>query len=97
MRRLVAVSGLSAIMPESSVEETPHVRVLPLVDPEPVRTSALLWPRHKFRTLAAKRFAEIVRDQFASPMPQFHAAGRANGMTPFDRSRSPPKELEIGA
>ena len=97
MRRLTAISGLAAIMPESSVEETPRVRVLPLVDPEPVRTSALLWPRHKFRTLAAKRFAEIVRDRFASPMPQCHMAGRANGTPPLDRSHSPPIELETSA
>jgi len=71
MRRLVGASGLAAIMPESSVEEAPPVRTLPLVDPVPVRTSALLWSRHKFRTLAAKRFAQIVRDRFACAMPTF--------------------------
>ena len=69
MRGLAGTSNLAAIMLESSVEKAPHLCVLPLVDPIPVRTSALLWSRHKFRTLAAKTFAQIVRDRFASTMP----------------------------
>jgi LysR family cyn operon transcriptional activator len=69
MRGLAGTSGLAAIMLESSVEKAPHLCVLPLVDPVPVRTSALLWSRHKFRTLAAKAFAQLVRDRFASTMP----------------------------
>jgi LysR family transcriptional regulator, cyn operon transcriptional activator len=66
MRGLAGASGLAAIMPESSVERAAHLCVLALVDPVPVRTSALLWSRHKFRTLAAKTFAQLVRDRFAS-------------------------------
>jgi LysR family cyn operon transcriptional activator len=69
MRGLAATTDLAAILPESSVEKSPHLCVLPLVDPVPVRTSALLWSRHKFRTLAAKTFAQIVRDRFVSGMP----------------------------
>jgi len=68
MRGLAAASGLAAILPESSVEKLPDLCVLPLVDPVPMRTSALLWSRHKFRTLAAKTFAQIVRDRFVSGM-----------------------------
>lgn len=69
MRGLAGVSNLAAIMPESSVEKSPQLCVLPLVDPVPKRTSALLWSRHKFRTLAAKTFAQIVRDRFVLGMP----------------------------
>ncbi|HSV37053.1 MAG TPA: transcriptional regulator CynR [Ramlibacter sp.] len=68
MRGLAATSGLAAILPESSVGKLPELCVLPLVDPVPMRTSALLWSRHKFRTLAAKTFAQIVRDRFVSGM-----------------------------
>jgi LysR family transcriptional regulator, cyn operon transcriptional activator len=70
MRGLAGSSPLAAIMPESSVDKAPHLCVLPLVDPVPVRTSALLWSRHKFRTLAAKTFAQLVRDRFASATPE---------------------------
>ncbi|HSV36217.1 MAG TPA: transcriptional regulator CynR [Ramlibacter sp.] len=61
-----ASSSLAAILPESAVEKLPHLCVVPLVDPVPVRTSALLWSRHKFRGLAARTFAQIVRDRFTS-------------------------------
>jgi LysR family transcriptional regulator, cyn operon transcriptional activator len=68
MRGLAAASDLAAILPESSVEETPRLRVLPLVDPVPLRTSAILWPRHRFRTLAARAFAALLRERFASAL-----------------------------
>ena len=74
MRALAGRSGLAAIMPDSSVEKAPPLCVLPLVDPVPVRTSALLWSRHKFRTRAAKTFAQIVRDRFASAIPELSAS-----------------------
>jgi LysR family cyn operon transcriptional activator len=68
MRGLAAASDLAAILPESSVEESPRLRVLPLVDPVPLRTSAILWPRHRFRTLAARTFAALLRERFASAL-----------------------------
>jgi LysR family cyn operon transcriptional activator len=68
MRGLAAASDLAAILPESSVEESPQLRVLPLVDPVPLRTSAILWPRHRFRTLAARTFAALLRERFASAL-----------------------------
>ena len=68
MRGLAAASDLAAILPESSVEESPRLRVLPLVDPVPLRSSAILWPRHRFRTLAARTFAELLRERFASAL-----------------------------
>lgn len=64
MRGLAAASALAAILPESSVQKTEALCVVPLTDPEPIRTSALLWSRHKYRTLAAKTFAQIVRERF---------------------------------
>lgn len=66
MRGLAAASGLATIIPESSVHKSDGLSVLPLTDPVPVRTSALMWSRHKYRTLAARTFAEIVRERFAA-------------------------------
>jgi LysR family cyn operon transcriptional activator len=68
MRGLAMVTDLATILPESSVQPAPGLCVLPLVEPVPVRTSALLWSRLKFRTLAAKTFAQIVRDRFVAGM-----------------------------
>lgn len=58
-------SHLATIVPEHAVRT--HVgtqlRVIKLRDPTPVRTSALLWPRDSFRTVAARAFAEKVRSE----------------------------------
>jgi LysR family cyn operon transcriptional activator len=64
MRGLVRTSGLATIMPESSIRGYAGLCTVPLADPVPVRTSALLWPVHRPRTLAARTFGQIVRDYF---------------------------------
>ena len=69
MLGLVSASGLAAIVPESAIEPADGIRVLSLVDPVPLRISAILWSRHKFRTVAAKTFAEIVRCRFIAGLP----------------------------
>lgn len=61
---LVGATDLAAILPESAVQKTKEVTVIEIVNPKPVRTSALMWPRHRYRTLAAQMFAEIVRERF---------------------------------
>lgn len=66
---LAMTSDLAAILPESAIQKMEEVCVLPIVDPAPVRTSALMWPRHKYRTLAARTFAQIVRDRFVARLP----------------------------
>lgn len=66
MRNLVAASGLATIMPERSVVGFGALCTVRLADPVPVRTSALLWPGHRLRSLAARTFAQFVRDHFDS-------------------------------
>jgi len=66
---LAKSAGLAAILPESAVEKTAQIRALSIVEPVPVRISALLWSRHKYRTLAAQTFAQIVRDRFVAQLP----------------------------
>lgn len=61
---LAASSDLAAILPESAVQMTPDLAMLTIVDPIPVRTSALMWPRHRYRTQAARAFAGIVKERF---------------------------------
>ncbi len=61
----VMQSRLATIIPEKALsgDKGANFRVLPLGSPTPVRTSALLWPRHRFRTLAARTFAGMVRER----------------------------------
>lgn len=66
MRNLVATSGLATILPERSVNDSGGLCTVKLADPVPVRTSALLWPGHRPRSLAARTFAQFVRDHFAA-------------------------------
>ena len=65
----VTRSGLATIIPERAIttRRRGDIRVLPLRDPTPMRTSALLWPRYAFRTSAARTFAGMVRDRFLRP------------------------------
>lgn len=74
MRGLVATSGLATIMPESSIHGPGGLCAVPLVGPVPVRTSALLWPAKRPRSLAARAFGQIARDHFAI-VPNSEASG----------------------
>jgi LysR family cyn operon transcriptional activator len=68
---LAATSDLAAILPESAVQQTGALSLLAIVDPVPVRTSALMWPRHRYRTVAAQAFAAIVKEHFPSKVGSF--------------------------
>ena len=61
----VMESELATIIPERALdlERLPELRAVRLREPTPVRTSALLWPRDGVRTVAARRFAELVRQR----------------------------------
>ena len=61
-------SAVATIIPESAIEKTPDIRVIELIDPVPVRISAVLWARHRFRSAAARTFAQLVRDRFLSKL-----------------------------
>jgi LysR family transcriptional regulator, cyn operon transcriptional activator len=79
MRGMVSTSGLATIMPQTSVNGFGGLCTVPLVDPVPVRTSALLWPRHRPRSLAARTFAQLVRDHFAALSESEGKAGLTAG------------------
>lgn len=68
---LAATTDLTAILPESAVQKTSEVTVLAIVDPVPMRTSAIMWPGHRYRTLSARAFAEIVKQRFSSRLSVF--------------------------
>ena len=57
---------LGTVIPEQAIGQarSRSLRRIHLVDPTPVRTSALLWPRHAFRTIAARTFGQMVRERF---------------------------------
>lgn len=61
---LAVASDLAAVLPESAVETTADLAVLSIAEPVPMRTSALMWPRHRHRTQAAQAFATIVKERF---------------------------------
>jgi LysR family cyn operon transcriptional activator len=64
----VSQTRLSTIIPERAIRfrEHPNLRAPTLIEPVPVRTSALLWPKHSFRTAAARTFATLMRERFAA-------------------------------
>jgi len=66
---LTMTSDLASILPESGIQKSKELCVLPIIEPVLMRTSALLWPRNRFRTLAATTFAHIVRDRFVTRLP----------------------------
>lgn len=69
MISLARESGLATIVPESAVDRTTQLHIVPLYDPIPIRVSALLWSKHNYRTKAAQTFAQLVRDRFQAKLP----------------------------
>ena len=61
---LAKTTDLAAILPESAAPESDDLCMISLLDPVPVRTSALMWPRYRYRTLAAREFGRIVMERF---------------------------------
>lgn len=64
MLGVVRQTQVATILPEGTIARGSDVRVLPIVEPELVRVSALLWSRHSFRSFAARTFAAMVRQHF---------------------------------
>jgi LysR family cyn operon transcriptional activator len=69
MLGVVAHTQTATILPEGTISRNSGLHVLPIVDPELVRVSALLWARHSFRTFAARTFAGMVRQHFLTELP----------------------------
>jgi LysR family transcriptional regulator, cyn operon transcriptional activator len=64
MLGVVQQTQVATILPEGTIVRGSDVRALPIVEPELVRVSALLWSRHSFRSFAARTFAAMVRQHF---------------------------------
>ncbi|MES2187571.1 MAG: transcriptional regulator CynR [Pseudomonadota bacterium] len=65
--RAVVLSGkVLTILPERAFTADASLVGVALRDPSPVRTSALLWNRHMFRSAAARTFAGMVRERFST-------------------------------
>ena len=61
----VTEGAVCALMPEYSVRGLdPRYRTIRLRHPAPARTSALLWPKHSFRSASARTFGQMMRDRF---------------------------------
>ncbi|WP_313805233.1 LysR substrate-binding domain-containing protein [Sphingobium sp.] len=78
MRGIAAVSDVMAIMPEGAVSSEHGLTVVPLIDPTPIRITALLWSRNSFRTYAARAFSDIVRARFPTLLPLSFTSGVRN-------------------
>lgn len=66
----IAESGICTIVPEHGLRSGDvRYRAIPLREPTPVRTSALLWPKHSFRSASARTFGQMMRDRFLSGRP----------------------------
>ena len=65
----VVESEVLTIIPERAIDlgKLGGLQAVRLRDPKPVRTSALLWPRFGFRTIAARTFGKMVRTRLGTP------------------------------
>jgi len=73
----VSCGNVATIIPERGLRrgESTELRAVALVDPVPVRTSALLWPRHSYRTVAARTFGELMSCELLGTGRPLVAAG----------------------
>jgi LysR family cyn operon transcriptional activator len=63
----ITESGICTIIPEHGLRSgDERYCAIPLRQPTPVRTSALLWPKHSFRSASARTFGQMMRDRFLS-------------------------------
>lgn len=81
MQSIVANSHLACMLFEGAVLSLPGLRAIPIAPPV-TRTAALLWPRERYRSEAAKEFVATVRANLSvasfpgSPKPAAPRPGR---------------------
>jgi LysR family cyn operon transcriptional activator len=63
MTDLAASSRLATLLPESTIDPSPRVAVIPVYEPVPIRVTALLWSRRYHRSVAATTFARLLRER----------------------------------
>lgn len=61
---MAEATDIGTIVLESALSHQEDFAIVALTDPVPTRTSALLWSGQHFRSAAARRFAEMVREVF---------------------------------
>lgn len=69
MLGVVRQTRVATILPERAITSSQELCAVAICEPELVRVSALLWSRHSFRSAAARTFADMVRQRFASGLP----------------------------
>lgn len=61
MQGIVANSHLACMLFEGAVIAQPGLRAIPIGSPRVIRSAALLWPRERYRSAAAREFARRVK------------------------------------
>lgn len=74
MMDLAAASQVATLLPESTIDPSARVAVIPVYEPVPIRVSALLWSKRHHRTTAATTFAGLLRQRLHAAEPVLRRA-----------------------
>ncbi|OZI26124.1 transcriptional regulator CynR [Bordetella genomosp. 9] len=74
MMDLAADSQAATLLPESTIDPSETVAVIPVYEPVPIRVTALLWSKRHHRTTAATTFARLLRDRLQAADPALRRA-----------------------
>lgn len=69
MMELAAASRVVTLLPESTIDASPRVAMIPVYEPVPIRVTALLWSKRHHRTAAAATFAQLLRERLRAAEP----------------------------
>jgi LysR family cyn operon transcriptional activator len=72
MMDLATESRVATILPDSTIDLSSRIAVVPICEPVPIRVTALLWSKRHYQSIAATTFAQLLRDR----MQQNQAAPR---------------------
>lgn len=60
LQKLVELGAAAAFLPARMMQRRPHIRLLQVTDPRPIRAAGLIWRRTPYRSAAAVAFAAEV-------------------------------------
>lgn len=63
MMDLAAEANLATILPDSTIDLSARVKVIPIHDPVPIRVTALLWSKRHYQSVAAETFSQLLRER----------------------------------
>jgi LysR family cyn operon transcriptional activator len=63
MLELAAQSNLATILPDSTIDLSAGISVIPIYDPVPIRVTALLWSKRHYQSVAAATFSQLLRER----------------------------------